>query len=271
MYDLTCLVQDEVEDFGPSQLAVYQQILWDTFEKPHKSCLARYISLLSISLVLVSTVGMCLNTMPTFRHYNSRDQPIDNPHLALIEAICISWFTVEYLLRLAGAPQKINFIKQTMNIIDVLAIATYYISLLFEDPDLKVSQLEESLSVHVNNVAVPEEEAGGGGFGNVSRILQVLRIARVMRIFKLARRSVGLQAMAHTMKKSYKQLCLLLLFVFMGMLIFGSLCYFAEKDVEGSGYTSIPQSMWWAIQTLTSVGYGDLYPRSLGGKLVSVS
>ena len=113
-----------------------------------------------------------------------------------------------------------------------------------------------------------EEEGGGGGFGNVSRILQVLRIARVMRIFKLARRSVGLQAMAHTMKKSYKQLCLLLLFVFMGMLIFGSLCYFAEKDVAGSGYTSIPQSMWWAIQTLTSVGYGDLYPTSLGGKLV---
>ena len=247
---------------------MYQQILWDTFEKPHKSCLARYISLLSICLVLLSTVGMCLNTMPTFRHYNSKNQPIDNPHLALLEAICISWFTVEYLLRLAGAPQKINFIKQTMNIIDVLAIAPYYISLMFEDPDQKVSQLKESISVDPS-MEVPEEEAGGGGFGNVSRILQVLRIARVMRIFKLARRSVGLQAMAHTMRKSYKQLCLLLLFVFMGMLIFGSLCYFAEKDVEGSLYTSIPQSMWWAIQTLTSVGYGDLYPTSLGGKVVS--
>ena len=51
-----------------------------------------------------------------------------------------------------------------------------------------------------------------------------------MRVFKLARRSVGLQAMAHTMKTSYKELCLLLMFVVMGMLIFGSLCFFAEKE-----------------------------------------
>ena len=127
-----------MEDFGPSKLAVYQQMLWDTFEKPHKSCVARYISLLSICLVLFSTVGMCLNTMPSFRHYSSSEEPIDNPYLALLEAVCISWFTVEYLLRLAGAPQKMSFIKQTMNIIDVLAIAPYYISLLFEDPDLDV-------------------------------------------------------------------------------------------------------------------------------------
>ena len=87
------------------------------------------------------------------------------------------------------------------------------------------------------------------------------------------------------MKSSYKELGLLLMFVGMGMLIFGSLCYFAEKDVEKSLYTSIPQSMWWAIQTLTSVsiilkrrtdkphppsqvGYGDLSPTTVFGKLV---
>ena len=70
------------------------------------------------------------------------------------------------------------------------------------------------------------------------------------------------------MRKSYKQLCLLLLFVFMGMLIFGTLAYFAEKDVVNTKYTSIPESMWWAIQTMTSVGYGDLFPTTLMGKLI---
>ena len=214
------------------------------------------------------------------RYFDSDNQPIDNPYLALIEVTCISWFTIEYLLRLAGSPQKMSFIKQTMNVIDILAIAPYYISLVFEDPDLIntdfFSEMHNSTvttnnAVNITDTNDDQEDTGNDSFGNVSRILQVLRIARVMRIFKLARRSVGLQAMAHTMKKSYKQLCLLLLFVFMGMLIFGSLCYFAEKDVVGSEYTSIPESMWWAIQTLTSVGYGDLYPTSFGGKLVGVA
>ena len=214
------------------------------------------------------------------RYFDSDNQPIDNPYLALIEVTCISWFTIEYLLRLAGSPQKMSFIKQTMNVIDILAIAPYYISLVFEDPDLintdffsktHNSTVTTNNAVNITDTNDDPEDTGNDSFGNVSRILQVLRIARVMRIFKLARRSVGLQAMAHTMKKSYKQLCLLLLFVFMGMLIFGSLCYFAEKDVVGSEYTSIPESMWWAIQTLTSVGYGDLYPTSFGGKLVGVA
>ena len=70
------------------------------------------------------------------------------------------------------------------------------------------------------------------------------------------------------MKTSYKELSLLLLFVGMGMLIFGTLAYFAEKDVVDTKYTSIPESMWWAIQTMTSVGYGDLFPTTLMGKLI---
>merc|ERR1719428_1943164 len=101
----------------------------------------------------------------------------------------------------------------------------------------------------------PEEEESG--FGNVGRIMQVFRIARIMRIFKLARRSVGLQSIAYTVKTSYKDLGLLFSLVFMGMLVFGSLAFYIENAEEDTGFNSIPNGMWWALQTLTSVGYGD--------------
>merc|ERR1719320_1562526 len=112
----------------------------------------------------------------------------------------------------------------------------------------------------------PEEEESG--FAGVGRIMQVFRIARIMRIFKLARRSVGLQSIAHTVKTSWKDLGLLFMLVGMGMLVFGSLEYYIENGEDGTGFTSIPQGMWWAVQTLTSLGYGDFWPTTILGKTV---
>ena len=85
-----------------------------------------------------------------------------------------------------------------------------------------------------------------------------------MRIFKLARRSVGLQAMAHTVRTSWKDLGLLFMLVGMGMLVFGSLLYYIENSVEETSFISIPAGMWWAVQTLTSLGYGDYWPGEPG-------
>ena len=70
---------------------------------------------------------------------------------------------------------------------------------------------------------------------------QVFRIARIMRVFKLARRSVGLQSIVYTVKTSYKDLGLLFSLVFMGMLVFGSLLYYAENGEPDTGFYSIPQ------------------------------
>lgn len=64
--------------------------------------LFQVISVISIAFVVVSTVGMTLNTIPSIQHRNAEGEAIDNPKLALIEAVCISWFTIEYLLRFAG-------------------------------------------------------------------------------------------------------------------------------------------------------------------------
>ena len=189
---------EEVEDFGSGYFARYQKDLWDLFEKPQSSQAAKVVSIMSVSLVLISTIGMCLNTFPWMQIMDVNGEPVDNPKLALVEAVCISYFTIEFLIRLAGSPDKIQFLKGTMNVVDCLAIAPYYLDLFFAPPP----ELDpEAVSVKDPDL---EEEEEDTMFADVGRIMQVLRIARMMRIFKLARRSVGLQSMAHTVKSSWK-------------------------------------------------------------------
>merc|ERR1719410_3228073 len=98
-------------------------------------------------------------------------------------------------------------------------------------------------------------------------ILQVFRIFKLARVLKLARHSPGLQAIAYTLKHSYKELALLVFLMGITSLIIGSLCYFIELDND-SGFTSIPTAIYYCVITMTTVGYGDIYPTSGLGKLV---
>lgn len=259
-------IQEEeelVEDFGDGYFAPYQQALWDLFEKPQSSAAAKIMSLASVAVVLVSLCGMCFNTFPWMMVDDINGEPVDNPRLGLMEAVCISFFTIEFLLRLAGSPDKKAFLQGRMNVIDSLAIAPYYITLFLMPPP----ELEPPDPSIILPTGLPMEEEGSG-FGGIGRIMQVFRIARIMRIFKLARRSVGLQSIAYTVKTSYKDLGLLFSLVFMGMLVFGSLAFYIENGEEDTGFYSIPQGMWWALQTLTSVGYGDFTCTTVLGKLI---
>jgi hypothetical protein len=137
-------------------------------------------------------------------------------------------FTAEYLLRLFAAPDRIRFMRSVMSVIDVVAIMPYYIGLFMQDND------------------------------DVSGAFVTLRVFRVFRIFKFSRHSQGLRILGYTLKSCASELGFLVFSLAMAIIIFATVMFYAEKNVEGTNFTSIPAAFWYTIVTMTTLGYGDM-------------
>ena len=121
-----------------------------------------------------------------------------------------------------------------MNMIDIVAIVPYFISLGTE-------------------AEVESEENESNGKGMSLAILRVIRLVRVFRILKLSRHSKGLQILGQTLKASMRELGLLIFFLLIGVVLFSSAVYFADLDDNRSEFKSIPDAFWWAVVTMTTV------------------
>lgn len=226
-----------------------QRRIWELFEYPDSSMPARFLAMWSVSVILLSIVVFCLETLPSIRcatdpsgtgceAYGGTPQP-EKMWYTVIEILCISWFTLEYVVRLLSSPQKLVFIRTFLNIIDLVAILPYYITLPMNE-------------ARVTSLAV----------------LRVIRLVRVFRIFKLSRHSKGLQVLGYTLRSSSRELAMLIFFLLIGVVLFASAVFYAEQDNKDSQFRSIPDAFWWAVVTMTTVGYGDMTPFTLGGKIV---
>uniref|UniRef100_A0A665SVR3 Potassium voltage-gated channel, shaker-related subfamily, member 7 n=1 Tax=Echeneis naucrates TaxID=173247 RepID=A0A665SVR3_ECHNA len=235
--------------------------LWMLFEYPESSSAARIIAIISVMVIVVSILIFCLETLPD--HFKPQFTIIPHPTIAnetilippgftpfqdpffIVESICICWFSFELIVRFTCCPSKMHFFKDVMNTIDFFAIIPYFVTIGTELAKDKDTQPSMSLA-----------------------LIRVIRLVRVFRIFKLSRHSKGLQILGQTLKASLRELALLIFFLFIGVILFSSAVYFAEVDRPDTAFTSIPEAFWWAVVSMTTVGYGDMYPETVGGKLV---
>ncbi|KAI6192576.1 BTB domain-containing protein [Aphelenchoides besseyi] len=223
-----------------------QRKVWELMEHPDSSIAARILAFISISVIIISIVSFCLETIPDLKTDDDVDREWSSPFF-FIEFVCCIWFSAEFLLRLGSSPSKTKFIKSFLNILDVIAVVPFFINLIWASVSEASHDKNSSISFSV---------------------LRIIRLVRVFRIFKLGRHSVGLQVLGKTFRASVQEFLLLIFFMVIALVLFSSGIYFAEQNEPNSKFTSIPASFWFVLATITTVGFGDLVPTSVYGKII---
>ena len=192
-----------------------------------------------IGLIILNMIAVILESFQSFAGKYST-------FLSIFEIISIIVFTIEYFLRIwtadllypkkKGWKARLQYIFSFMALIDLLAILPFYIPML-----IKVDL----------------------------RFLRVLRIARMLRVFKINRYTKALSLIGKVIKKKREELLVTVFITIILLILSSSIMYYIETDVQPDNFPNIIAAFWWGISTLTTIGYGDIYPISVMGKVLS--
>ena len=188
----------------------------------------KWSRIISFSIQLLIVISLISFSIETLPDLSERTKY----WLHLIEIICVVIFTVEYLLRIYVADRKLKFIFSFFGIVDLMAILPFYMS-----------------------------------FGVDLRSLRTLRFIRLFRVFKLVRYNRAIRHFTSAIKTAKEEIFLFLFITIILIYLSAVGIYYFENEAQPENFSSIFSSLWWAIVTLTTVGYGDIYPITVGGRV----
>lgn len=189
----------------------------------------RFFDIVLLTLILLSVLTVLLESVRSIREAHSL-------YFQTVEWAFTIIFTLEYAARLISAKNAKQYAFSFFGIVDLLAVAPIYLSLFF-------------------------------GITHAFTVVRSLRVLRVFRILKLAEYIGEADSLRIALLASARKIIVFLLAVFAIVIIAGGLMY--EIEGETNGFTSIPTAMYWAIVTVTTVGYGDISPNTVAGRVVA--
>lgn len=189
----------------------------------------RAFDMVLLGLIVVSLVVISLETLPEI---SAETRAV----LRVAEWALTGVFTVEYALRLIAVRRPLAYAGSFFGMVDLLAILPTWVSLFFPG-------------------------------AQVLLVVRVLRLLRIFRVFKLARFLSEASVIGDALRASTRKITVFLFTVSTIVVVVGALMYLIEGP--SNGFTSIPRSMYWAVVTLTTVGYGDIAPRTALGQFVA--
>ncbi|CAH1774796.1 unnamed protein product [Owenia fusiformis] len=237
--------------------------VWLVLDHPRSSRYAMFYAVTSFVFVMASISGYCLETLPILQIKDNITSVCEGknqtivlekaiPSLQNMDMMCTVFFTIEIIVRIVFAPKKLEFFKSFMNIIDIVALLPLYVQVI-----LTYAPAPDNCISH--HKAVLE-------------LIFILRIIRIFRIFHLVKHYKALSILVHAIKASVQELLMLAIFLLIAMLVFSTLIFYIEGHLSEStangSFETIPLGFWWAIITMTTVGYGDVHPRSAFGYVI---